>query len=216
MKKTKKVKSDLSFLKKVWIKIRYGMVLQVIGNRIAKLGFEVAPYYWFMEGAGSLKAPEIKGNVDDYMIKFLEPDDMKEIAKSNTGYSEAEFLVFLEAGERCLAMVNGDKIATFMWISLNKCNFKSITIPMKSKEAYLWNMFTVESFRGKNIAPYLRYKSYEILREMGRNTLYSISLYFNSPAIKFKQKLNAKFVKLGLYLRLFNKFTWNLTLKTYC
>jgi len=215
MYKTISGRSDLSFLQKVWIKIRYGMVLQVITNRIAKLGFEVVPYYWFLEGANSVKAPGIKGNIADYVFNFLGPDDMKEIAKSDAGYSEAEYLAFLEAGEKCLGIINGDKIAAFMWISLNECKFRSITIPMKSNEAYLWNMFTMESFRGKNLAPYLRFKSYEILREMGRDTLYSISLYFNSPAIKFKQKLNARFVKLGLFIRLFSKLKWNMTLKTY-
>ena len=70
-------------------------------------------------------------------------------------------------------------------------------------------------YRGKNLAPYLRYKSYEMLKEMGRDKLYSISEYFNSPAVKFKQKLNAKKLKIILFINLFNKFSRCFTVKTY-
>ena len=79
-----------------------------------------------------------------------------------------------------------------MWINIKERGFKETIIQLKSDEAYLWNMYTMESFRGMNIAPYLRYKSYEVLKGMGRDKLYSISEYFNTPAIKFKLKLNAK------------------------
>jgi hypothetical protein len=76
-------------------------------------------------------------------------------------------------------------------------------------------MYTRDSYRGKNLAPYLRYKSYEMLKQIGRDKLYSVSDYFNSPAVKFKKKLNTKKIKLILFIQLFNKLHWTFTLKSY-
>jgi hypothetical protein len=208
-------KAEVTLLQKVLIKFRYGMVLQVIKNRMTRIGIEFTPYYWFQEGIHGTSIPDVKGIISDYSVEFLAPADMKLIGTNTSGYSEGKLLALLKAGEKCLGIKYKDEIAAYMWINLNEFEYKSTLTHFKSNEAYLWNMFTMESYRGKNLAPYLRYKSYEILHEMGRDKLYSISEYFNSPAIKFKQKLNAKILKLMLYIRLFKKFQWNLTLKTY-
>ena len=50
---------------------------------------------------------------------------------------------------------------------------------------------------------------------MGRDKLYSISDSFNSPAVTFKKKLNAKKLKLILFVEFFNKFKRSYTLKSY-
>jgi len=42
----------------------------------------------------------------------------------------------------------------------------------------------------------MRVESYRHLRQAGRHTFYSISDYFNSPAIRFKEKLNAEAIRL--------------------
>jgi hypothetical protein len=44
-----------------------------------------------------------------------------------------------------------------MWINFNELSYKSTIIHLKSNEAYLWYMYTVKPYRGKNLAPYLRY-----------------------------------------------------------
>jgi GNAT superfamily N-acetyltransferase len=192
------------------------MVLQVIKNRITKIGIEFTPYYLFQEGINSTEMPKIKGIISDYSFEFLGPEDMKIIGTNTSGYSEEKLLGFLKAGGKCLGMKYKGRIAAFMWINFNEINYKSISIPLRSNEAYLWNMFTIESHRGKNLASYLRYKGYEILKEMGRDKVYSVSELFNSPALKFKKKLkNTRKQKLLLYIRLFKRFQWNFPLKTY-
>jgi hypothetical protein len=215
MHKPKKRNKVLSLMQKIGIKIRYGMVLQVIKNRIGRLGIDIVPYIFFQEGTVEVKMPEIKGSVSDYQFEFLGQTDMKTISESNSGFMEEEYLGFLADGGICLGMKLGNQIAAFMWINIKERGFKETIIPLKSDEAYLWNMYTMESFRGINLAPYLRYKSYELLKGMGRDKLYSISEYFNTPAIKFKLKLNAKRLRLGLYIKLFKKYHWDITLRSY-
>ena len=69
-------------------------------------------------------------------------------------------------------------------------------------EAYLYDAFIAPDFRGRSLAPYMRAESYKHLRRVGRHTFYSISDYFNSPAIKFKEKLNAEAIRLYLQIKL--------------
>ncbi len=87
--------------------------------------------------------------------------------------------------------------------------------PLKENEAYLYYMHTMEEYIGKNLAPYLRYKSYELLDKIGRSLKYSVTDYFNKSSLKFKKKLNSKHLKLYLHLKLFQKYNKHILLKRY-
>ena len=50
---------------------------------------------------------------------------------------------------------------------------------------------------------------------MGRDTFYSISECFNAPAVKFKKKLNVKFLGLYVLFDLFRKWRWIPKIKNY-
>jgi hypothetical protein len=208
--------SKVSSLKKVLIKVRYGLTGQGIRYLFREIGIDLSPYYLFQEGIDFTEMPEIKGVSDEFSCELLGPGDMKEIGAINDyGYSEEKLLKLLGAGEQCLGIKHKDNIAAFMWAKFDEINYKSTHITLKSNEAYLWFMYTRESYRGNNLAPYLRYKSYRMLKEMGRDKLYSISDSFNSPAVTFKKKLNAKKLKLILFVQFFNKFQRSYTLKSY-
>ncbi len=137
------------------------------------------------------------------------------IGNLQKGISDEELTALLEAGAKCIAIKDKGEIVAFMWISFDVVSIYSIDMKLKNDEAYLWYMYTLESHRGKNLAPYLRYKSYEILKDLGRVRLYSVSGFFNTPAVRFKEKLNAKKLKLILFIKIFNRFQWSFTLKSY-
>ena len=209
-------KTKDSLLKKIRLKIRYGLTLQGIRNQLFKIGIEFSPYYLFQEGINVTEIPEIKGMDTDYSCELLKPEDMKTIgAINNAGFSEEKLLALLKTGELCLGIKHNNEIAAFMWMNYNELNYKSTVIPLKDNEAYLWFMYTRNSYRGNNLAPCLRYQSYKMLKEIGRDKLYSISDSFNSPAVTFKKKLNAKKLKLILFVEFFKKFQQSYTLKSY-
>jgi Acetyltransferase (GNAT) family. len=208
-------KSDISFLKKIQVKVRYGLTLQAIRYMFIRIGIEFTPYYLFQEGINITEIPEIKGLDANYSCELIRPEDMKIIGALNyAGFSEEKLLKLVEAGEKCIGIKHNGEIVAFMWINFIELSYKATVIHLKSDEAYLWFMYTMESYRGNNLAPYLRYKSYEMLKEMGRDKLYSISDYFNSPAVTFKKKLNAKKLELILFIQLFNKLHRSFTLKS--
>jgi len=187
----------------------------VIRNQLAKVGIVITPFYWVQEGINFTEAPDIKGAISDYTVEFLEAEDLKKIGENIHGYSAALLLAGLKDGKLCLGLKHNDEIASFMWINLTECDFAPVNKPLKVDEAYLTSMHTIESYRGNNLAPFLRYKSYEILRKMGRDKIYSVSEFFNSSAQRYKQKLNAKNLKLVLYIQLFKRIKWSCTLKTF-
>lgn len=208
-------KREETFLKKISNKFKYGLVLQAIRNQLARVGIVITPFYWVQEGMNFTEAPGIKGAITDYKVEFLEAEDLKSISENVHGYSAGLLLADLNEGKLCLGLKRNDEIASFMWINLTECSFAPVNKPLKVDEAYLTSMHTIESFRGNNLAPFLRYKSYEILKKMGHDKIYSVSEYFNSSAIRYKEKLNAKNLKLVLYIKLFRRLEWSFTLREY-
>lgn len=213
--RTTKMKPELPFLKRVLNRIRYGLSLQTVRGLLIRIGIEFSPFYLFLEGAGFSIIPEIKEKDLVYTVGLLEPGDMKMIGTVQKGLSDEKLTKLLEEGAKCIAIKDKGEIVAFTWISFDEVLFYSTVMKLKNDEAYLWNMYTIESHRGKNLAPYLRYKSYEILKDLGRVRLYSASDFFNSPAVRFKEKLNAKKLKLILFIKIFKRFQWSFTLKSY-
>ena len=209
------IKRKESLLKKIGSKFKHGLVLQTIRNQLSRIGIKITPYYWVQEGLNITDAPGIKGNISEYTVEFIGAEEIKRIANDVHAYSEKGMLKLLEKGNKCLALRHQEEIASLMYIDFDECDFASLDLALKDDEAYLTYMYTMDAFRGKNLAPYLRYRSYEILRKMGRDKIYSVSVLFNSSAIRYKEKLNAKNLKLILYLELFKKIKWSITLRTY-
>ena len=76
-------------------------------------------------------------------------------------------------------------------------------------------MYVLKAFRGNNLAPILRYKSYEILKRMGRDTFYSVTECFNAASFRFKAKLNARVIFLALYVEIFKRYRISWILRRY-
>jgi hypothetical protein len=215
MMHSKLKRNEISQFQRIINKFRYGLIFQVIRNKLAETGLVFTPYYLYQEGTDTFKIPELKGNIPEYSIEFLNEEDLKSLGSRARGYSEQEFLSWLRKGKKCLGLKYGGDVAAFMWIHLDEFDFEPINVPLKEDEVYLTDMYTLESYRGNNFAPYLRYRSYEILKKMGKTTIFSVVEFFNTPAMKYKQKLNGKRIRFVLYIRLFKKLRRSIVLKTY-
>ena len=196
--------------------IRYGLFWHGVRNRMARIGIDLMPYYWVMEGSKKMSPPEIRDeNADAYSLTFLEEQDIVKIKKSIQGIEHQDLLGYFKEGQLCVGLKLQDTITAYMFAKTGNLTFRGRRFEFDTNEAYLHGMYTFEAFRGKNIAPHLRYQSYEMLRSKGLDTFYSASEYFNKSTIRFKSKLNAVHIKLYLSVRLFKKFNWNYTLKKY-
>ncbi len=196
-------------------KISQGLFMHGLINRFQRLGIEIKPYYLEREFVKPCKSPEVKGNSSEYSIKKFGPEEIKYLCSNGFEYNEEEKLEDLKNGQIWLGLMHNNEIAAYSWIQLNQVKFRDVTIKLNKSQAYLGGMFTIESYRGKNLAPFLRYSVYNYLKEMDRSEFYSITDYYNYSSLKFKKKLNSKHVKLHLYFNLFRKYRWNFILKKY-
>ncbi len=200
---------------KIVNKFKYGLVLESFRHLLARIGIKIVPYYWVREGMNPTPEPEIKGNISDYTAGFIGPDDIKTIREEMGSYSKEGLLSYFSDDTKCLGLRFRGDLASFMFINFAECEFMSKKMKLKHDEAYLTYMYTLKAYRGRNLAPYLRFKSYEILKEMGIDKIYSISSLLNSSAIRYKEKLNAKNLKLILDIEIFRKIKMRFNLRSY-
>ena len=208
-------KAKISRIKWFWNIVRHGQLLHAVTNRLSHLGIEIDPYYWVLEGISGYDPPEIKGNASEYSIKFLNLKEIILISNDKPENYKQDLIDGFNKGRLCIALLHQNEYAAYMFIELNDFTFKKRTFELADNEAYLLNMWTFDAYRGKNLAPYLRYQCYLHLNNMGRDTSYSISAYFNKSSIRFKKKLNAKHLRFYMYVGLFKKWHWNFLLKEY-
>jgi hypothetical protein len=186
-------------IRSLWNKARYGLILQYVRDLLATIGIDIKLFYWVQEWVSDLSSPPLPDSLQGYSFEFFGPNEIKSIlAGEDQGISEETMLRWLKEGKKCFGMKNGEEIVAVTWFDFAQSNFKGYPVEMKQNEVYLFNLYTLKKFRGNNLAPFLRYQSYQVLRKMGKNTFYSVSEYCNAPSIKFKKKLNSRFLKLGV------------------
>ncbi len=195
-------------------KLKHSTFLRVLFDGIAKFGLRLTPYYVVHEGIWGNSIPALEKERDDYTPRLLDEDDMKLLNHLRpTAFSAEQLIQRLKDGHFCLGLIHEGKVVAFNWAnphesSGNLCHFR-----LFANEAYLYDMFTVHAHRGKKLAPYLRYQTYRLLSRKGMKQIYSISDAFNTPSVRFKKRLNARFVKLGISVTLLNRYKFNFTLR---
>lgn len=202
-------------LRFIWTRMKNGLVLMSLRNLFSRTGIDINPYYWVQEGLGDFEAPSIKGDEREYEFTFLGLEELQDFARVHTRMNIERMIDDFKNGQECIALTNNGEIAAMMFIAYNEVEIMNRVVKLEANEAYLLNMFTFQAYRGKNLAPYLRYKSYELLRKKGFDKLYSVTVYFNKSSRKFKSKLHARNNVLYLYIGLIKKYHRHIKLKQY-
>lgn len=205
----------ISTPKRFWNVIKNGLFFHGLRNRLARIGINIMPYYWVQEEVQQCEEPHVKGGVSEYKLRELSLEELILICKDIDNFNLDDLKKDFENCDICLGLENNKEIAAYTCIGLNNFIFNHKEIEINDNEAYLFNMWTFHTFRGRNLAPYLRYKSYEMLNEMGRDAKYSITEYFNKSSIKFKNKLNSRHLKLYIYIELFGMIKKHYLIKSY-
>jgi hypothetical protein len=186
--------------------------------RLARLGIEVIPYYWIEEGRHEVSLPPL-ADESGFVFEFLTPSDLKSIMSiKSQAFPRRRLEVLLQRiqeGDLCFRVQCNNEHIAWTWIKLDEAKFHGKSLRLASHEAYLMDIFTKDQFRGRNIAPHLRNRTYAALRNMGKTTFYSISDLLNIPSLRFKTKLRAEVRWLGLCIILCRKYHWHWKIKTY-
>jgi hypothetical protein len=205
----------VNIAKEIISRLRYGLTTQSFVSLLRRFGLYIAPFYLHQEGMFGQEWQASNHTLNEYDFGFLGPEDMNEVANSERKVSEKELLARLDAGKKCFAAKYHGQLAAYTWCDFESCHDEFYKFKLKENEVYLFGAHTLTPFRGKNLAPYLRFKCYKALEALGRNNFYSITHYFNKPSIRFKKKLHAKSLMLGFYVGILKKWSWSWKIKDY-
>jgi len=206
----------MQYVKNLLNKLRYSHPLRLFFDAIAKFGIRITLFYLYRESLSEEQSLKLSVGFEEYEMSFWGPEEMKEIALiPRRRFTEADLLKRLGEGHKCLGLKRDGALVGFTWCNLKEISMKWYQSPLKENEAYLFDAYTLMPYRGMGIAPYLRNSVYKELKKVGRTALYSYSDFFNTPAIKFKQKLKAEKIKLNIVIELFKKWHFTFNLKDY-
>lgn len=177
------------------------------------LKVRLCPYYLMQEGYSLLKVDSIRPT--GYETQIVDSDFLKSSSFLDPSIHKDTWEQRFSKGHLCIALVHSKEIAAYCWADTKEFNFRPESFPLGPKDAYLYDAYTCEAFRGKGLAPYMRQQCYKVLKEQGYEKLYSVTETFNTSSKIFKAKLNAQFVHLYLKLDIRKKEFCHITLRTY-
>lgn len=186
-------------------------------RRLSHIGISITPYCIVKEGSAQISQGLFLNSMPGYNVGFISEQDLPEILEleESTPDRLVEFSKRLAEGQLCFIVRHNQKCVAKMWCDLKEFNFSPCRFPLKDNEAYLYAVTTDSLYRGKGLAPFMRLSCYKALARDGIEKFYSYTDYFNTPAIRFKEKLGAEPLAFCLHVNLFNRFSWNWTLKTF-
>ena len=201
-------------IKKIKHRVKERLVLSYFFQRLNVIGITITPLYLTQEFLFDEKDLILRPELDPITMTFLSSTEVKKIYD----YPESremglENRTFLEEGCLCFALKYNDEIAAYMWCDLLRCH-GFYPFFLQADEAYLFGAYTFKAYRGKNLAPFLRNQVYKHLNQLGRTKIYSLTDILNTPAIKFKKKLKAKPLKIIINIKFFNKYNWNILMRS--
>ena len=199
-----------STISKIRDVVRHGLLFQTLLDLLRRTGIEITPYYIVEESLDRLPRDVPKTQVPDLTMRFLEPADAAALeAMPDGAIPEAEARRRLEQGVWGFGAWSNGELIAFAWAHLRELDFDPCRRPLSDDEAYLFGAKTSRRCRGMNLNPALRREMYERLATRGRTRLISISYALNHPAIRFKQKLGARFTRLYIFTSFWGRWRCN-------
>jgi hypothetical protein len=204
----------MSYWKNIRIKLQFGGFTRVFFDGLSRIGIRISPYYIVLEGLFNKLYPSLETGFEEYDTGFLGPEDIKAIAAiPKRNIDEKVFIERLEKGNLCFGIKLNGELVAFTWCNLTEFTGMGNVKPLKHDEAYLFDAYTLIPFRGKGIAPFIRYQLYKEADKLGKKKLFSVSNAFNTPSIKFKKKLNAVLLEKHISITIFNRWKYSFLIK---
>jgi hypothetical protein len=192
------------------------MILLSISHFLERIGLKIVLYCITGEYPPASTVAKLPPEMTAVACDFLSPSEIEGLYNEPELKSlRGEISQWRDDDCFCLGVKLDEKIVAYVWCNLSRCNSDMAPFPLQKDEAFIFRARTLNAYRGKNLAPFLRYELYKRLSAMGRTKYYSISECFNAPGANLLKKLNAKPLKLRLYCGLFRKIKWNINLKNY-
>ena len=179
---------------------RNGLLLHHLLGCLQRLGVEIDPFYLLREYPETEERDKCGIDTAISSSLLVANDTAAVIAASGPLATYNQLRDRLGNGHKCVIVKHEDDAIGYTWINPHEISHANYRRSLEPDEVYLYGAYILPEFRGRGLAPLMRAECYRHLRRLGMRRMYSISGLFNTPAIRFKQKLRAEF--LAIYLRL--------------
>jgi GNAT superfamily N-acetyltransferase len=197
------VNTALQLWQRLLGRLRYGLLIQEILDRLARAGVIIYPYFVVLE-PGSNDSP-VRGD-PRCTVRLLGPEDVDEVVRALAGRITGEIYRELLSRTLCLGVFYDGKLAGYTWARLDMVPVPEgpgqAIIALQPDEACLFDMYVASPYRGLQLAGILRQTMQSELRRSGRTRFYSLTLAFNRSSRRFKARIGAREVELRIHLRL--------------
>ncbi|MDA0678950.1 MAG: hypothetical protein O3A13_08330 [Proteobacteria bacterium] len=187
-------------------------IAPAILRRAKWIGFTIDPFITVSEGES---ACDSKSTAYEFEYRFITRDEIPLLVNFSPNGGLKKMQSAWDDGKKCYTAWDGQRLAAKMWCDFREYNFRPNYRLLEDDEVYLYAAHTHPDYRGSNLAPELRLRCYDSLRKLGRTRFYSVTVYYNSAARRFKEKIGARNELLRLHISLFGRWSKTITLKKY-
>jgi predicted GNAT family acetyltransferase len=183
---------------------------------LTKAGIGLTPFYWIKESTATGAPPDSRPVPEGFEVSIFGPEEVALIAShpERAKYVPPGYVSdSLRHGDTCVGIKRQGEIVASTWFSLEGNRSQAYRVKLQPHEAYLYDTYVFEAYRGRHLAEILRYRTYDILRTLNRTVLYTLTVCSNTASLRFKQRLGARAVFLGLAVELFGRYHTTFVLK---
>jgi len=153
---------------------------------------------------------------EPYTWTWAGPEEIDFLDRHPEATSPTAYARRAARGDRCLCIKQGDEIVGYRWFKLRSgcilCGFgpkMEITpFPLKPGQAYSFDLFTYQKYRGRGVATMLMKLLFQALREEGINEVLSCVSPDNHASLRLQLRLGAQPQRMVYNYRIRN---WNKT-----
>jgi hypothetical protein len=175
--------------------------------RLARRGLKLYPYIAVQEAVEKVAVTALPAPLRAGWAAEEDLDALDALWTGRNGTTRARILARFSAGNRCFAIWDGDSIPAATWCDFDLINHEPARRSLEPHEVYLFDAFVSPAARGRNLAPIMRAACYEGCRALGRSTMLSFTDYFNESSHRFKAKLGARRLHVGLQVTLLRRWS---------
>jgi hypothetical protein len=149
------------------------------------------PYYWFKGTKELFKPQTIKGEQLDLKTSVFGELEINLIKSTIIGIEHKDLLNATKKCEICLGLKQNNDIVAYSFVK-KPLDIRKRYFNLGATDIYAHSTYVYEEYRGKNIAPYLKYQRFELLVKESVLYHHLISEYLHKSAIRMQKKSNAK------------------------
>jgi GNAT superfamily N-acetyltransferase len=184
-------------------RLRYGLLIQEILDRLARAEVFIYPYFVVLEPTGAGPPPAADARCT---FRLLTAGDVDEVVRVLVGRITAELFLEQLTRTECLGVFYDGKLAGYTWVRLDMVavpeGLGQAVFELQPDEAYLFDMYVAFPYRGLQLAGILRQSMQSELIRRARTRFYSLTLAFNRSSRRFKARLGARELELRILLHL--------------